>query len=111
MSEKVYNITQAAQELNLTPFYVRKCIKAGKIQAEQRLIENTSIMRYEISAEALEEFASREKKSVGKRDDNRNKYTLYATKSELIEIMEALATIGFEHSELLMRANPPKNQS
>ena len=106
MSEKVYNLTQAAAYLELSPFYVRKCIKAGKIDATLNLIEDTQVARHEMSQEALDVFKSRERKSVG-RDDNRNKFVIYLSKAELAEHTKTLQAIGADFG----RANKPKSQS
>lgn len=101
----MFTIKTAAVELGLTEFYVRKCIRENKIDAHQELIANTRVSRWIIEDEALAEFANRPKKSVGKREDGRNKYTIYLLQDELEALVE-------QHPELLIaRANPPKAKS
>jgi len=102
-----YTLTQAASKLQLTEFYVRKCIREGKIQAASELIPNTRIERYVIEAAEIERFAAREKANVGKRPDGRNKYTLYANDAELKQIRAMMTDLGL-NEKLLSRANPPK---
>ena len=106
MSNKV-NLNTAAKMLELTPFYVRKCIREDKLEATLEQIPGKNVERWMIDESEIERFASREKKSVGKRDDGRNKYTLYATRDEYAAVVEMLESIDFETS-LLARANPPK---
>jgi len=107
MNKNEYTINQASELLELTPFYVRKCVREGKIQTDLRPIEGTKIMRHHISSEELEKFGNRERRGVGKRDDGRNKYTIYLLKEELDQVRELLTSIEFEQ-DLLVRANPPK---
>lgn len=81
-----YTINEAASKMNLTPFYVRKCIREGKIQSELEQIGETKVKRHRISEEEITRFESRDKKQVGKRDDGRNKYTIYLTTEEFAEL-------------------------
>jgi len=97
-----YTINEAASKMSLTPFYVRKCIREGKIQSELEQIGDTKVQRHKISAEEIERFETRDKKQVGKRDDGRNKYTIYLTLEEYEELIE-------ENDDLLIgRANVKK---
>ena len=99
-----YTINEASSKMNLTPFYVRKCIREGKIQSELEQVGETKVMRHIISAEEIERFETRDKKSVGKRDDGRNKYTIYLTTEEYTELVD-------ENEGLLIgRANVKKSE-
>ena|SRR3990172_1296219 len=106
----MFNINQAAVRLDLTPFYIRKCIKAGKLPAQRELIGDTKVERWIIAEEDLQAFAERERHGFGKRDDGRNKYTIYATPAELATIIELLGD-NVDDACLPARANPPKASS
>ena len=98
-----YTINEAAVKLELTPFYVRKCIREDKLSSTLEQIGDTKVQRHIISEEELERFANRPKKQVGKRDDGRNKYTIYLTIEEYDELIA-------QHDELLIaRANQKKS--
>jgi hypothetical protein len=101
-----FTIKTAAEKLNLTEFYVRKCIREGKIEAELEQIGATQVERWVITEKALEEFANRPKQAVGKRDDGRNKFTIYLTPEELEALSEWLA----DNPVPFGRANPPKSE-
>ncbi len=83
-----YTINEAASKMNLTPFYVRKCIRENKIQSELEQIGDTKVHRHKISEEEIERFETRDKRQVGKRDDGRNKYTIYLTPEEFSDLTE-----------------------
>ena len=83
-----YTINEAAVKMNLTPFYVRKCIREDKIQSTLEQIGDTKVHRHKISEEEITRFETRDKKQVGKRDDGRNKYTIYLTLEEYEELID-----------------------
>lgn len=98
-----YTINEAASKMNLTPFYVRKCIRENKIQSTLEQIGDTKVQRHKITEEEIERFETRDKRQVGKRDDGRNKYTIYLTPEEFTDLTE-------QHDELLIaRANQKKS--
>jgi len=83
-----YTINEASSKMNLTPFYVRKCIREGKLDSTLEQIGDTKVHRHRISEAELERFETRDKKSVGKRDDGRNKYTIYLNDAEFEALIE-----------------------
>ena len=98
-----YTINEAASKLELTPFYIRKCIREDKLASTLEQVGDTKVMRHRISDEELERFANRPKKQVGKRDDGRNKYTIYLTVEEYTEL------IAHDSELLIARANQKKS--
>ena len=100
------NINQASARLQLTPFYVRKCIKKETLHAKLVLVSDDSeVRRYEITEEAIEEFEMRERKSVGKREDGRNKFNIYLTPVEYAKLSAILVREMSTIAPLLKRAN------
>ena len=83
-----YTINEASSKMNLTPFYVRKCIREGKLDSTLEQIGDTKVYRHKITEEEIERFETRDKKSVGKRDDGRNKYTIYLNDAEFEALIE-----------------------
>ena len=105
-----YNISQVSVLSDLTPFYVRKMIKTGKLPAHRELIGDTRVERWVIEEEDLQGFLSRERKGFGKRDDGRNKYTVYLTHQEFTSLTDLMSD-DFDQSCLPTRSNPPKSPS
>jgi len=103
-------LKEAAKSANLTEFYVRKCIRLGSLKAQKYLVPGADkVERYEIDSEVWQAWLSREKRNVGKRPDNRNKYVLYATEPEFAELLKIEAVAALLGEGLLLRANPPKH--
>ena len=98
-----------SKELGLSPFYIRKCVREGKIETTQVSVNDTKVMRHEISDESFEVFKNRERKGFGKRDDGRNKFTIYLTPSELSTLQDLIE--DEDYSSLLQRSNPSRNGS
>lgn len=104
MSQETYTINEASSKMNLTPFYVRKCIREGKLDSTLEQIGDTKVHRHIITLEELERFENRPKKQVGKREDGRNKYTIYLNLGEFETLVE-------QHPDLLIgRSNVKKSE-
>ena len=102
-----HTINSMSKELGLSSFYIRKCVREDRIETTLVQVGDTKVMRHEISNEAFEAFKNRERKGFGKRDDGRNKYTIYLTPSELDALQELIEDQDF--ASLLNRSNPSKN--
>ena len=83
MSERVFDIKQAAEELGYTRQYVRMLIQDGKILAEQIPISpGARVTKYVMTEAAISDF----KASVSSRStraDNRTKWIVYASFEEM----------------------------
>ena len=102
-----YTINTMSAELGLSSFYIRKCIREDKIKTTRVQVDDTKVYRHEISEQDFNLFKNRERKGFGKRDDGRNKYTIYLTQSELSTLQDLIE--DEEYSSLLQRSNPSKN--
>lgn len=98
-----YSIKEAAREFGLSECWVRRMVHQNKLAHRRVQVGDTKVQRIEISREALEARAS---KSRSRRDDGRNKFTLYATPAEFAKLEKLLK----EHSLAtpVARANKPK---
>lgn len=108
MTEKTFSIHEASRLLNVSEMYIRKCILENKIKTQQVYISD-HVWRHEISESEIQKFKSRTS-NRSSRKDNRNKFTVYLSKSEEQKIRKVLTenTELSKLNELLNRTNNSK---
>ena len=105
---KVFTIRTAAQALNRSEQYIRKCIREGKLDSTLVQVGSSNVQRHEITATELAKFSARTAVRSS-REDGRNKYAAYMTAGEYKAVIAALneAKLGAV-AKLIVRANPSK---
>lgn len=98
-------IKEAAAEFGLSPVWIRRMVHQGKLEVIRVQVGDSKVERIEIARKSIEVRALG---SRTRRDDGRNKFTLYATPEEHTKLIELLAANGIEVP--IARANPPKSQ-
>jgi hypothetical protein len=107
MSERVYDIKQAADELAFTPQYIRMLIHNGKLRAEQVPVSpGARVTKWVMTDADLEEFRSNVTSRSG-RQDNRTKWLIYSTFVEMEGIIKFLEEQGYGEVALTIQ---PANQ-
>jgi hypothetical protein len=102
-SPKIYNLNQAAAYLGIQPHSFRTQVRKGKVEGQKAAHPTLpNIERWTFTQEQLDAYQD-SKGSVGRREDGRNKYTIYLTPEELAALTEANPDL------LISRANPPKS--
>jgi transposase-like protein len=103
---KTYTIREAARKFGLSEQYVRKMIHAGKIPTTMEPV-NDYQSRHVIAEADLNAWRKRAKNRTS-RDDGRNKFVAYLTKSEESRLRKLLVENQLTAvDKLLVRANPP----
>ena len=102
---QVLTLKQAVAESGLSMIYIRRAINEGKLPATKEQIGTTNVYRNVIKAEDFQAWRS-SRSAKTRREDGRNKYTLYATPEELQKV-EALLKDA-ELAVPLERAHQPK---
>ncbi len=105
-----YTIRTGASKLGISEQYLRKCIREGKISTKLVKIGSNpnSPQRHEISESELMKFKKRTSVRTS-RDDGRNKFVVYLTKSEERVLRQLMSNNKLTNVEkLLKRANPSK---
>lgn len=100
-----FSIRESSKKLGVSEMYLRKCILEDKIHTTHVAISD-KVWRHEISEDELAKFKVRSS-NRSSRDDGRNKFTIYLSKSEEVKIRELLKTNNLDKvGALLQRANP-----
>ncbi len=82
-----YGIKSAAAYLGVDEQYLRKLVREGKLQTIMVPVKpGSSVMKHQITQEALDDRKNNAGHKAGGRSDGRNKWTVYATKEEIIAI-------------------------
>jgi hypothetical protein len=90
-NEEWFDIPQAAEELDLSPAYIRLMVRQGVIETKLEPIrEGSGIKHHLISKTELMAFAGRDNGRAPRRNDGRRKCVLYALPEELDRIKELL---------------------
>jgi len=89
-------INIVAELTGLGAAYIRKCIREGKLESELVQMEGRETKRHEMTREAVDAWMEGKGSRVGKRDDGRNKYSLYLTPEELVEVIAGMEGINGE---------------
>lgn len=106
LSTKGYlTIKEAAAEFALSPVWIRRMVHQGKLDVIRVQVGESKVERIEIARKSIEVRALGSK---SRRDDGRNKFTLYATPEEFDALTAALAKAKLEVP--VARANPPKSK-
>ena len=110
MSERIFDIKQAAEKLGYTPQYIRMLIQEDRIVAEQIPISpGARVMKYVMTEAALDDFVNNVE-SHTRREDSRTKWVVYATFEEMEIAMTALDEAGLaEITSLIRPANDLKS--
>lgn len=109
MSERVYDIKQAAELLGYTPQYIRMLIQDGKLVSERVPISpGARVTKHVMTEDFLEQF-KKDVQSRTRRDDNRSKWLAYATFAEMLEVITLLEEKGLtEVASMIRPANKLK---
>jgi hypothetical protein len=106
MTTKNLTIKQAARHLGKSEMWVRRMVHQAKLPHSRELVPGTEqVYRILIPIEALD---ARKTVTRTRRDDGRNKFTVYATPAEMKAFNEALKAAGIKVP--VARANPPKSK-
>jgi len=98
-------LVQAAAYLEIDAHSLRTLLRKGRLEARKSPVPGMpKVIRWEISSAVLDHYMAT-RRSVGKRLDGRNKFSLYATQDELERIRKACPWLD---EGLLHRANPGK---
>jgi len=94
MGERVFDIEAAADFMGYTKQYVRMLIKEGRLEAEKMPIApGAKVWRYLITETAIDTFRNTvHSRSV--REDNRTKWVMYGTFSEMLAAIQTLEQEG-----------------
>lgn len=105
MSEKSLSIRESAQYLKVSEMYLRKKVNDGTLKTTRVNILG-DIWRHEIAKTDLDAFKVHTS-NRSSRDDGRNKFVIYLSKSEESKLRELLKVNNLEKvGQLLQRANP-----
>lgn len=106
MSQNYLTIKEASLEFGKSECWIRRMVHQGKLNDIKRVnVGDTKVKRIELSRAELSKRLSSNSRT--QRKDGRNKFTLYATPSEI----EALTQL-LEANEIavpIARSNPPKS--
>lgn len=103
-TNKVYTIKEIEKKFGFSGAYIRKSIKAGRLETTKVDLPNGGF-KHTISEKQLKNWRD----GVGgrsNREDGRNKFTLYATPEEMTKIEDLLKNAKVEAP--VTRANPSK---
>jgi excisionase family DNA binding protein len=103
--QAMYTIKQAAQYVGKSAEYVRRAIHQGKILTTKVEIANNTF-RHEIAHEELMKWRASAEGGGSRREDGRNKFTIYGTPSEMLALQALLKENGITLP--LKRANKVK---
>lgn len=98
-------IKEAAAEFGLSTVWIRRMVHQGALEVIRVQVGDTKVERIEIARKSIEARATGSK---SRRDDGRNKFTLYATPDEFEKLTELLEANGI--ASPVARANPPKSK-
>lgn len=104
--KQMYDIKEAATELNFSESYIRTLIRRGTLETTRvPLSEGSLVTKHMIAAEELDRFMNQAPHKT-RRHDGRNKFTLYAGPEEVGEIMVLLRESGYDEvADLIEPAN------
>ena len=102
---QVLTLKQAVALSNLSMIYIRRAINEGKLPAVKVQIGSTNVYRNEIKVADFEAWRAN-KATKTRREDGRNKFTLYATPAELAKLQKLIVEQKLEIP--LERAHQPK---
>jgi len=107
---KRFDIPAAAVEIGFSVPYVRTLIRTGKIKTTLEPVhEGSNVLKHVIEEDELQRFV-KQAPHKSRRQDGRNKYNMYATNEELIEVRQMLYDAGKkELADLIVPANRLKH--
>lgn len=104
-TETTYTIKQLIEVSGLSNVYIRRAISTGKLEATKERVGDTKVFRNVVTESAYNAWRATTA-SRSRREDGRNKYTLYATAEEFAQIEELLAKA--KNEAIVARANAAK---
>lgn len=109
MTERQYDIKEAADALGFSQIYIRTLIRRGTIPTTKvPLAEGSLVTRHMISQSELDRFLH-ELPHKSRRSDGRNKFIMYARPDEYSAAYQCLVAAGLkEVADLILPANKVK---
>ena len=102
------SIKEVCNKYGFSEVYVRRMISKGKIEVIRKPIKpNSKVIKIFIEEEEFEKFLGN--RSRGRRNDGRNKFTVYLLPEEFEKFIEFMNSEDIP-SELLQRTNKPKTE-
>jgi hypothetical protein len=95
VAERYLNIKDAARYSGKSEQYIRALIRNGKLITKHVQVGETQLWRHEIPLSSLESYMTNGS-SHGRREDGRNKYTVYLTPAELVLVQSLMADAGLK---------------
>jgi hypothetical protein len=102
----MYSIKDASKALNLSEVYIRRMIQQGKLATTKVQVADTEVWKHMISESTLAAWRKSSSTRTSRNDD-RSKFTLYATAAELAQITKLLQSNKIE--AIIERANKPED--
>jgi hypothetical protein len=91
---ELVSIQQAARLVGRQAQYIRQLVLKEKLIAIKSTVPGTDIPRWEIDKKSVLDYFKGNNRRVGRRQDGRNKWVVYATPAELVKVKEVLAANG-----------------
>jgi|GEM_PF-6725087 len=103
--KEMLSIKEVCAKFGLSEVYVRRMILKGKLQSEKVLIA-TNTYKHLIAIEEVERWRKASNGAGSRRDDKRNKFTIYATPDEIAEVQKLIEKAKIESP--IVRSNAKK---
>ena len=99
------SIKEVCSKYNLSEVYVRRMILKGKLLSEKvEIAANT--YKHMIAVDEVERWRKASKGAGSRRDDKRNKFTIYATPDEIAKVQKLIENAKIESP--IVRSNAKK---
>ena len=90
-----YSINEAAAYLGVDPHYVRKLVREGKLPTVMVPVKpGSNVQKHLIEESDLVAWKANQGSRAGGRADGRNKFVVYGTAAEMVQLREFMASIG-----------------
>ena len=99
------SIKEVCSKYGLSEVYVRRMILKGKLASEKVEIA-TNTYKHMIAIEEVERWRKASKGVGSRRDDKRNKFTIYATSEEIAQVQKLIENAKIESP--IVRSNAKK---
>ena len=99
------SIKEVCNKYGLSEVYVRRMILKGKLASEKVEIA-TNTYKHMIAIEEVERWRKASKGAGSRRDDKRNKFTIYATPDEIAKVQKLIENAKIESP--IVRSNAKK---
>ena len=99
------SIKEVCSKYGLSEVYVRRMILKGKLASEKVEIA-TNTYKHMIAIEEVERWRKASKGVGSRRDDKRNKFTIYATHEEIAQVQKLIENAKIESP--IVRSNAKK---